>query len=136
MSNVSSILNLFLRPPRNFFSARAACNIFTISSNVGLFTPVKRRNSSAVNLFIASHLILMSFLIAGGYFAILDEVWKELYCLVYKSLVSLAHTTQDESLMKRVQQLKNYEMKDISGLQAHLDILINSELGYFFERNE
>jgi len=57
-------------------------------------------------------------------------------CLVYKKLVSLTHITKDESLMKRVQQLKNYEMKDISGLQAHLDILINSELGYFFEHNQ
>lgn len=57
-------------------------------------------------------------------------------CLVYKNLVALANITQDETLMKRVHQLKNYEMKDISGLQAHLDILINSELGYYFERNE
>lgn len=57
-------------------------------------------------------------------------------CLVYKNLVTLANSSQDENLMKRVQLLKNYEMKDITGLQAHMDILINSELGYFFDKNE
>ncbi len=57
-------------------------------------------------------------------------------CLVYKNLVALVNTTQDKELMKRVEQLKNYEMKDITGLQAHLDILINSELGKFFEKDE
>lgn len=57
-------------------------------------------------------------------------------CLVYKNLVKLVNSTQDEELMKRVDRLKNYDMKDITGLQAHLDILIHSELGKYFEKDE
>lgn len=57
-------------------------------------------------------------------------------CLVYKKLVALTNSTQDQELMKRVDNLKHYEMKDITGLQAHLDILINSELGRYFEKDE
>jgi len=56
-------------------------------------------------------------------------------CLVYKNLVALVNATQDGELMKRVDRLKNYDMKDITGLQAHLDILIHSELGRFFEKD-
>lgn len=57
-------------------------------------------------------------------------------CLSYKDLVKITHATQDESLMKRVQGLGNYDLKDITGLRAHLNILIHSELGEFFENNQ
>lgn len=56
-------------------------------------------------------------------------------CLTYKNLVALTKSTKCELLMKRVASLNNYEMKDIRGLQAHLNILINSELGSYFEKN-
>lgn len=56
-------------------------------------------------------------------------------CLTYKDLVRITNTTQDEYLMKRVKKLGNYELRDITGLQAHLNILIHSELGSFFERD-
>lgn len=57
-------------------------------------------------------------------------------CLNYAELVKLAYATQDQGLMDRVSGLKGYERKDITGLQAHLNILIHSELGQFFEKND
>jgi len=57
-------------------------------------------------------------------------------CLTYTNLVALTKSTEDAQLMKRVDGLKKYEHKDITGLQAHLNILIHSELGRFFEKDE
>lgn len=57
-------------------------------------------------------------------------------CLNYKDLVRVTKTTEDEPLMKRVAGLGNYERKDITGLQAHLNILIHSELGSLFEKDQ
>jgi type IV secretory pathway TraG/TraD family ATPase VirD4 len=48
----------------------------------------------------------------------------------------LVRSTEDSMLMKRVSSLEQYDRKDITGLQAHLNILIHSELGQFFEKNE
>jgi len=64
------------------------------------------------------------------------DLKKVVECLTYKNLVILTKSTQDEQLMKRVAGLSNYEMKDITGLQAHLNILIHSELGMFFEKDQ
>jgi len=50
-------------------------------------------------------------------------------CLTYSKLKLLATVTKDAALIDRVKELKNYKRKDITGLQAHLNILINSELG-------
>jgi hypothetical protein len=57
-------------------------------------------------------------------------------CLDYDELVILARETKDKTLLRRVASLENYERKDITGLQAHLHLLIHSELGEFFERHE
>ena len=57
-------------------------------------------------------------------------------CLSYNKLKLLATNTKDEALINRVKELKNYEQKDITGLQAHLNILINSELGRYFDKTE
>lgn len=57
-------------------------------------------------------------------------------CLNYDDLAILVRETQDEKLMKRVSSLEHYDRKDITGLQAHLNILIHSELGKYFEKNE
>lgn len=57
-------------------------------------------------------------------------------CLTYKELVRVVYDTQDQDLMNRVKSLQNYDRKDITGLQAHLNILIHSELGQYFEKNE
>lgn len=56
-------------------------------------------------------------------------------CLNYDALVILVRENQDENLMKRVSNLVNYDRNDITGLQAHLNILINSEVGKYFEKN-
>lgn len=56
--------------------------------------------------------------------------------LSHSDLIDLTKSTEDEQLMKRVGGLRKYDMKDITGLQAHLNILINSELGDFFEKNK
>jgi type IV secretory pathway TraG/TraD family ATPase VirD4 len=57
-------------------------------------------------------------------------------CLNYEELAMLVRETDDPVLMKRVSGLEQYDRKDITGLQAHLNILIHSELGQFFEKNE
>lgn len=57
-------------------------------------------------------------------------------CMNYEELAMLVRETEDPVLMKRVSSLERYERKDITGLQAHLNILIHSELGQYFERNE
>jgi hypothetical protein len=57
-------------------------------------------------------------------------------CLNYDELAMLVRSTEDSMLMKRVSSLEQYDRKDITGLQAHLNILIHSELGQFFEKNE
>lgn len=57
-------------------------------------------------------------------------------CLNYDELVLLARASKDTYLMRRVNALEHYDRKDITGLQAHLNILLHSELGQFFEKNE
>ncbi len=57
-------------------------------------------------------------------------------CLDFKELVLKVRATTDESLKKRVLRLQQYDTKDITGLQAHLSLLIHSELGHFFEKND
>lgn len=56
--------------------------------------------------------------------------------LNYENLTMLARKMKDPLLTKRVMSLNQYDRKDITGLQAHLNILIHSELGQFFEKNE
>jgi conjugal transfer pilus assembly protein TraD len=57
-------------------------------------------------------------------------------CLNYGELTTLARKSENPDLMKRVASLEHYDRKDITGLQAHLNILIHSELGQFFEKND
>lgn len=64
------------------------------------------------------------------------DLKKVVECLSYDDLALLVRETQDQNLMKRVSGLEHYDRKDITGLQAHLNILIHSELGSFFEKNE
>jgi GTPase SAR1 family protein len=54
-------------------------------------------------------------------------------CLDFSELSLLTRNIQDEQLEKRVRRLEGYDRKDITGLQAHLNILIHSELGKYFE---
>jgi hypothetical protein len=57
-------------------------------------------------------------------------------CLDYDELCVLARETKDPALLKRVKSLQGYGEKDIRGLQAHLHILVHSELGEYFELDE
>jgi len=57
-------------------------------------------------------------------------------CLNYEDLAILVREMSNPTLMKRVNGLDSYNRKDITGLQAHLNLLIHSELGEFFETNE
>lgn len=56
-------------------------------------------------------------------------------CLNYTDLVMLAREIGDTVLVKRVESLEKYDRSDITGLQAHLNILIHSELGQYFKKN-
>jgi hypothetical protein len=64
------------------------------------------------------------------------DLHKVTECLDYTELVLMARETANKELMKRVQKLRNYDMKDITGLQAHLNLLINSEMGHYFRNDE
>ncbi|MDQ5899921.1 MAG: hypothetical protein QG624_840 [Pseudomonadota bacterium] len=55
-------------------------------------------------------------------------------CLDYEELALKARALTDDSLKARVQRLQRYDAKDITGLQAHLNLLVHSELGAFFEK--
>lgn len=57
-------------------------------------------------------------------------------CLSHDELIINARKTADEYLLKRVTAFASYDQKDISGLKAHLNILIHSEIGRFFDRTE
>lgn len=56
--------------------------------------------------------------------------------LNHDNLIFLAREVDDEFLMERVKSLEHYNLKDITGLRSHLNILAHSELGQYFERNE
>lgn len=51
-------------------------------------------------------------------------------------LKELCRSLKNSELLKRVESLQKYDLKDITGLQAHLNILIHSSLGKYFERND
>jgi type IV secretory pathway TraG/TraD family ATPase VirD4 len=53
-------------------------------------------------------------------------------CLNYDELCVLVREIDNAALKKRVQSLESYETKDIKGLQAHLHVLVHSELGEYF----
>lgn len=57
-------------------------------------------------------------------------------CLDYENLAVLVRQINDEQLTTRVRRLEQYNRKDIIGLQAHLNLLIHSELGQFFEKTD
>jgi conjugal transfer pilus assembly protein TraD len=57
-------------------------------------------------------------------------------CLDYDELCVLAREIENPALLRRVKSLEGYGEKDIRGLQAHLHILVHSELGEYFELDE
>lgn len=57
-------------------------------------------------------------------------------CLDFAELVEIARDIDDEALQNQVKKLEQYEQKDIKGLQAHLNLLIHSELGHYFQYSE
>lgn len=56
--------------------------------------------------------------------------------LNHKHLLLLAREVGDTYLVNRVKSLEHYDLKDIAGLRAHLNILAHSELGQYFEVHE
>jgi GTPase SAR1 family protein len=57
-------------------------------------------------------------------------------CLNFDELQTIARSLKNEKLSKRVESLAQYNRADITGLQAHLNILIHSELGQYFDEGE
>lgn len=57
-------------------------------------------------------------------------------CLDFNELGTMVRQIGDKALMERVKGLAEYERKDITGLQAHLNLLIHSELGEYFKVND
>ncbi len=57
-------------------------------------------------------------------------------CLDFGELALLVRTIKNPALEARAKLIAQYERKDITGLQAHLNLLIHSEMGEYFEKKE
>lgn len=57
-------------------------------------------------------------------------------CLDFNELATLVRQLGDKAMMERIKGLAEYDRKDITGLQAHLNLLIHSELGEYFIKDE
>lgn len=64
------------------------------------------------------------------------DLEKVAECLDHGVLSDLARSANDVALERRVAMLGHYDKKDILGLRAHLNILVQSELGHYFSVNE
>lgn len=64
------------------------------------------------------------------------DLKKIVTCLNYDELLELTRSVKNEELSKRVTSLEQYNRQDITGLQAHLNLLVHSELGQYFLQNE
>lgn len=53
-------------------------------------------------------------------------------CLDHNELLAIVRELGDHDLLKRVVVLGDYDKKDITGLRAHLNLLVHSELGAYF----
>lgn len=56
-------------------------------------------------------------------------------CLDLDHLTTLIREADNEELMEKVKPLKQYSREALTGLQAHLNLMANSELGKYFENN-
>ncbi len=54
-------------------------------------------------------------------------------CLDFETLKDFCRSLKNSELLAQVDSLQKYEMRDITGLQAHLKILVNSAMGKYFE---
>jgi hypothetical protein len=52
-------------------------------------------------------------------------------CLDFSELAAKARELGDKDLQEKVKHLQHYDKKELAGLQAHLNLLIHSELGQF-----
>lgn len=57
-------------------------------------------------------------------------------CLDFNTLKDFCRSLKNAELLKRVESLQKYDLKDITGLRAHLNILIHSSLGEYFKMND
>jgi len=64
------------------------------------------------------------------------DLSKVVECLNYDNLRELVRHIKDPELTHRVESLEHYKRDDIVGLQAHLNILVHSELGQFFKKDD
>jgi hypothetical protein len=58
------------------------------------------------------------------------------HCLDYDRLVERVRLTKDEVLAGKVSTLKHYQRESLTGFQAHLNMLLNSELGMYLCSNQ
>lgn len=57
-------------------------------------------------------------------------------CLDFGELALIVRNLNNPKLAARAKRIGEYERKDITGLQAHLNLLVHSELGAYFEPKE
>jgi GTPase SAR1 family protein len=61
------------------------------------------------------------------------DLKKVASCLDFNTLKELCRSLKKSELLKRVESLQKYDLKDITGLQAHLNLLIHSSMGEYFQ---
>ncbi len=64
------------------------------------------------------------------------DLKKVAACLEFDALKDFCRSLKNVELLKRVESLQKYDLKDITGLRAHLNILIHSSLGEYFDIND
>lgn len=70
------------------------------------------------------------------YLNIQFDLARVIDCLDYDVLLEMSRETGDAGIIRRVERLGKYKQEDITGLQAHLSLLVNSELGHYFKKSE
>ena len=139
--NINWLTRQTLKYERPFFGFNCANYLpYDPLSNSG-FTSLKDKIISLKDQWSSDHYKSIAEDYLQATFQILLQEGKQLDlkrvvdCLSYEKLSVIARSINDEKLFERINALKQYDRSDITGLQAHLNILIHSELGKYFEKN-
>lgn len=139
--NIACLMKLAEKYSRKFFGFNCGNNLSYDPLSNGGYTELKDKIISLKDEWSSDHYRSIAEDYLQATFEVLlrsrkaFDLRRVVECLNYDELIMLAREVDDEKLMRRVQSLEQYDRDDITGLQAHLNILIHSELGQFFEKN-
>lgn len=140
-TNIEWLMNLAEKHNRKFFGFNCGNNLPYDPLSNGGHTELKDKIISLKDEWSSDHYRSIAEDYLQATFEVLLQSGKSfdlkrvVECLNYDELIILAREVDDDRLMKRVKSLEQYDRDDITGLQAHLNILIHSELGKYFDKN-